>query len=376
MNTNPLTLQPPSNLSPTGLSYSKSHLINSHVFIEISTGITIPEFKSDSHREKCLAKIRYTLTEIQESIEKAKKDGKYILMLPGSFDLLHIGHVAYIEKSIDTFCKKTKCERKEVFLVVLVDEDILIQNVKAYKHVDFGGNEMEKRPVETSAERLVSLSSIDEVDIVGLLPAPIRKKSLPKPIEIPTQDMISSLINTYKPQIEAGIKEMELDKKIERKYLLQAHNDIEELKTGLVYYDFMQKNWDSDLIINYPVQAWQLYIMSIINSTQQVTEKDVKPLKRSTITRFVNTEDVKYLNQVMYLMNIVDISIVLFEYKLPEKSTSETIQWAMSKADRMKVSEKISPWEIIKKHKRESFEKETYKEYRDAVAYVEKRMPY
>jgi glycerol-3-phosphate cytidylyltransferase-like family protein len=376
MTLQPVVVKPFQKDHNQGLSYSKSHLINSQVYIEISTGIVIPDYESEEYMHVCLSKIKYTLEDIRDAITKAKEDNKYILLLPGSFDLLHIGHVAYIEKSVETFCQQANCKKRDVFVVVLADDDSLIRHVKSYKHVDFGGSETEHRPVENSAERLVSLSSLGVVDVVGIIPSAMYKELLPAPIEIPIASMVSELITNYKTGLDQSIKAMEYDKKVERKFLLQAHNDVEDLKTGLIYYNFMQKNWSDSTQMHYPVQSWQLYVMSLLNNMSEINQSEVTPFTRGQITRFVNTEDVKYLNQVLYLMQKAGIAVVLFEYKLPEKSTSETISWATSHAEKMRASEKISPWEIIRNHKKSSFDEMTYQDFLTAVEHVHSKIVY
>src|SRR5581483_7408363 len=166
-----------------------------HMDIEIDkgNGLVIPH--TTTHKEnlkKTMAKIMPSLFDVRDAIAKAKEANKHILVLPGSFDLVHKGHAKYVKLSVDAYIKAAKCKREDMFVVMLADDDELIKQVKAFKHVDFGGDEPQRRPVEKAPERALSMAHIPDVDIVGIVPAPnIRKDLLPPPPDFDVKEMLA-----------------------------------------------------------------------------------------------------------------------------------------------------------------------------------------
>ncbi len=80
---------------------------------------------------------------------KLRKDGKKIILSGGCFDVLHFGHIKFLEAA-----KKTGG-----ILFVLLESD---ENVKKIKG--------EQRPINNQIERAFVLSSVRSVDYVILMP--------------------------------------------------------------------------------------------------------------------------------------------------------------------------------------------------------------
>ncbi|EKD64643.1 MAG: glycerol-3-phosphate cytidyltransferase TagD [uncultured bacterium] len=89
---------------------------------------------------------------VQKSFQIAKKlrgDGKTIVLAGGVFDILHVGHVKFLQKA------KEKGDQ----LFVLVESDGNVRRIKG-----------KNRPINNQKNRAVILSSLIYVDYVILLP--------------------------------------------------------------------------------------------------------------------------------------------------------------------------------------------------------------
>ncbi len=82
-----------------------------------------------------------------------KQQGKKIILAGGCFDILHIGHITFLEAA-----KKTG----EV-LILLLESDAAIRLLKG-----------KKRPINNQKNRAKILSAVEFVDFVVLLPKPFR----------------------------------------------------------------------------------------------------------------------------------------------------------------------------------------------------------
>ena len=88
-----------------------------------------------------------TKDEIVEIVSQGKKRGKTYVATNGCFDILHVGHVRYLEKS----------KSYGDFLIVMLNSD---SSVKAIKGQD--------RPINNQADRAEILSALCCVDYVVL----------------------------------------------------------------------------------------------------------------------------------------------------------------------------------------------------------------
>ncbi len=83
--------------------------------------------------------------ELVENIARLKTEGKKIVATSGCFDILHAGHVTYLEEA----------KKLGDYLVILLNSD---SSVKALKG--------ESRPINTEAERAVVIAGLESVDFV------------------------------------------------------------------------------------------------------------------------------------------------------------------------------------------------------------------
>ncbi|MEW6096480.1 MAG: D-glycero-beta-D-manno-heptose 1-phosphate adenylyltransferase [bacterium] len=86
-----------------------------------------------------------TLDELKDIVSKLKKQGKKVVFTNGCFDLLHVGHVKYLQKA------KTYGD----ILVVAINSDKSVKGIK--------GNIRPLMPQKDRAEILAALSCIDYV---------------------------------------------------------------------------------------------------------------------------------------------------------------------------------------------------------------------
>lgn len=87
------------------------------------------------------------LNALKKIILKLKKKGKKIVFTNGCFDLLHYGHVKYLEDA----------KRKGDVLIVAVNSDASLKKIK--------GN---KRPIVNQKDRLSLIAALESVDYVVL----------------------------------------------------------------------------------------------------------------------------------------------------------------------------------------------------------------
>lgn len=95
------------------------------------------------------------LSELQKIIARLKAKGKKIVFTNGCFDLLHYGHVKYLQDA----------KKKGDILVVAVNSDISVKGIK-------GNN----RPMVRQKDRLRIIAALESVDYVVLFneDAPLR----------------------------------------------------------------------------------------------------------------------------------------------------------------------------------------------------------
>lgn len=90
-----------------------------------------------------------SVSQIKKITQKFKKDKRSICLVGGCFDILHPGHVIFLEKA----------KKEADILIVMLESD---QKVKMLKGLN--------RPVHNQKERAQVLSSVGFVDYVVMLP--------------------------------------------------------------------------------------------------------------------------------------------------------------------------------------------------------------
>lgn len=110
---------------------------------------------------------------ISDLVKKTKKAGKSICLVGGCFDILHPGHVIFLEKA----------KKEGDILVVLLESDQKVRQLKGLM-----------RPVHTQTERALILSSLRFVDLVVMLPF------------LPSDKEYDQIVTKISPDVIAGVK--------------------------------------------------------------------------------------------------------------------------------------------------------------------------
>ncbi len=105
-------------------------------------------------------------TQLQSTIEGLKKSGKRIIFANGCFDILHVGHIRYLQEA----------KRLGDVLVVAVNDDASMKNIKGQGH-----------PYMPEDERLEILAALRCVDYLTLF----------------TEKTVDSLLLQLKPDVQA-----------------------------------------------------------------------------------------------------------------------------------------------------------------------------
>lgn len=112
----------------------------------------------------------YSLIEATIKIAKLKKEGKKIVLAGGCFDLLHIGHLKFLQAA----------KKQGDILVIAIEADQKVRILKG-----------QNRPIFNQKKRAEMLSGLSSVDLVILLPVMIKNEDYQK------------LLSEIKPEIIA-----------------------------------------------------------------------------------------------------------------------------------------------------------------------------
>ena len=125
-------------------------------------------------------------TELNDLLKKLREDGKTIVTTNGCFDILHVGHVRYLEKT------KTFAD----VLIVALNSDKSVKSIKG-----------DSRPINNENDRAEVLSGLKSVDYVVLFDedSPIDLLLQIKPdVYTKGADYTVETLPEAKPIIEAG----------------------------------------------------------------------------------------------------------------------------------------------------------------------------
>lgn len=111
-----------------------------------------------------------SIAKIAKIAKRLSADGKKIVLAGGCFDILHIGHVTFIEKA-----KKTGDK-----LILLLEPDEAIKSLKG-----------ESRPFNSQKTRAKILSAIEFVNFIIPLPKVFESKDYDKLVELISPDVIA-----------------------------------------------------------------------------------------------------------------------------------------------------------------------------------------
>jgi rfaE bifunctional protein nucleotidyltransferase chain/domain len=98
-------------------------------------------------------------TQIQKIIVDLKNQGKKIVLAGGCFDILHVGHISFLEKA----------KASGDILILLLESDHAIKLLKG-----------DKRPINPQENRAKVLRAVEFVDFVVTLPKPFKTSDYQK----------------------------------------------------------------------------------------------------------------------------------------------------------------------------------------------------
>ncbi len=110
-------------------------------------------------------------SEIKDIVQALRILGKRIALVSGTYDLLHIGHMRYLEKGKIELARMINCDLEDIVLIVGIDSDEKVRSKKG-----------PSRPVVPEGERLEMLCHVRAVDMVILKPYNEPKWSLIKAV--------------------------------------------------------------------------------------------------------------------------------------------------------------------------------------------------
>ncbi len=89
-----------------------------------------------------------TIDEAIKKSEELQREGKKVVLVGGCFDILHIGHITFLEKA----------KKEGDVLFILLEDDVKIKELKG-----------QNRPINTQEDRAKILASLTTVDFVVML---------------------------------------------------------------------------------------------------------------------------------------------------------------------------------------------------------------
>ena len=111
-----------------------------------------------------------TIDELNTIVKSLKLKRKKIVLVGGCFDIVHIGHIAFLQKA----------KEQGNFLIVLLESDETIKKMKG-----------PTRPIHTQYLRAKILGSLDSVDLVVQIPQLKTDKEYSKLVKIIEPDIIA-----------------------------------------------------------------------------------------------------------------------------------------------------------------------------------------
>jgi hypothetical protein len=276
-------------------------------------------------------KITKNLVDTRTRLAQVLGEGKHVIYLPGSYDMIHAGHASYILQGVDFYLKAhARLSREDIFVMILADDDELIEAIKPAYLMDPAADH--PRPLEnervfehlTSVNpRLLDLASLP-VDLVGFIPAPTRIGNLlgdwhfmrwlensadfadsNTMLHHLGNDGVSSNVRTTIDQYHALLK------KIKQGNFTEVIKGFQKAKYSKLY------NADTAA---WNVGSWQLMVHKFLGSV---------PGSQGHYTRIISEHDVKYKDLVAKLMKVsrIDHLFVQDDMVLSTTALAKAFGW-------------------------------------------------
>jgi hypothetical protein len=268
-------------------------------------------------------KIIPDLIVVKKLIDQLRSEGKHIVYLPGSYDLIHAGHAFYVYKSIEWYLSlpgNENLSRKDLAVLLLVDDDDLISQTKISKWVGKGGKELFQRPIQSTKAfqnlreeynwRLLELASIPAVDIVGFIPSPLNGAYLGALEVVSAQKSFSDLelkLDEFNKQVAIPEKDTEALRAALREHESLVQMFVNDYSQIVSAFTESQSEWS--------IQSWQLFIHSYLALGNFP----------APFVRIVSHNDSAYKYQVNFLMEVSGIQNIYINDE-PMVSTTELLE--------------------------------------------------
>ena len=98
--------------------------------IEIDAyGMVVPQVQLAKIRDK----ITKGLVDTRTRLAQVLGEGKHVIYLPGSYDMIHSGHASYVLQGVEAYLDKhSRLSRQDIFVMMLADDDELIESELLY----------------------------------------------------------------------------------------------------------------------------------------------------------------------------------------------------------------------------------------------------
>ncbi|KKQ41972.1 MAG: hypothetical protein US60_C0026G0011 [Microgenomates group bacterium GW2011_GWC1_37_8] len=284
------------------------------------SGIRVNEFGMlvvDRSEREVGHKISLNYLEAKIRIRHALAVGKTVLLLPGTYDLLHAGHLVWFDQSLHRFTKKLGISREEVYVVVPFDNDKLTRIKKMHRHVSQGGKELYLRPIVNEKNRSVALANLPYVDLVMSIPSPLD-----------AEDLLSGTIQFDIGNAQVMLKEAREQGKITEKESIHLNRTLKRFKKMILpsHLQGIREAFTSSGFLSSEPEAiykkigidntlwsnaaWQL-ICFLYKMDQEFFEK--YNCKKQKVYRMISEHD-GYSSQVKFIMHLAGIeSLVIKE---------------------------------------------------------------
>ena len=299
-------------------------VVNAGIVID-DYAMLVPNVKVASIQNK----ITNNLVDTRARLAEVLGEGKHVIYLPGSYDMIHAGHASYILQSVEAYLQQhARLSRDDIFVMLLADDDELIEAIKpAYLMDKHAGH---PRPLENANiyehltavhPRLLDLASLP-IDLVGFIPAPTRAAYLLadwhfnrwlKQHASFSGSLLQNLENNFMNEaVSSTIKHYErLLEIIENRTFTEVIKGFQTAKHSKEY-DPSSASWN--------VASWQLMVHKFLGSI---------PGNKGRYTRIISEHDVKYKDMVANLMKIarIDHLFVNDDHVLSTTALANTFGW-------------------------------------------------
>lgn len=254
------------------------------------------------------SKIVPDLITAKKLIDQFRIDGRHVLYLPGSYDLIHIGHAFYIEQAISQYLAlpaNSSLRESDIIVLVLADDDDLVAKGKASNWIGAGGKEPFRRPVQSETVfrtihkeenwRLLELASIPWVNMVGFIPSPIHGAYLTI-LEVitaqKTTDPLKELLEVFIKKIPISAIDSGILNSVIEDYQVLVNVFLKDYNSIITAFKQSTPPWS--------IQSWQLFIHSYLGFGTFSTP----------FVRVISHNDSSYKDQVNFIMKAAGLDSI------------------------------------------------------------------